>query len=86
MKLLITLIFTACLPNPLAFADNPTDAPLMSSNTNPPAVETQTRTGKHHRHDKKEEPRSLRAKKGDPSNRDSQPGQGNGEYPPTFKN
>jgi hypothetical protein len=86
MKTLITLIFTACLFNSLAFADNPTDAPLMSSNTNPPDAKKQTRAGKHHRHDKKEEPRSLRAKGEGPSNRDSQPEQGNREYPPTATN
>ena len=86
-KHLITLTFTACLLNALAFADNPTDAPLMFSGTNPPAAKKQTRAAKHDRHDrkheKKEEQRSLRAKSEGPSNRESQPEQSNGEYPPT---
>jgi hypothetical protein len=86
MKRLITLTFTACLFNSLAFADNPTDAPLMSSITNPPAAKKQTRAAKHHRHDKKEERRSLRGKSEGSSNRDGQPEQSNREYPPTANN
>jgi hypothetical protein len=86
MKHLITLTFTACLFSSLAFADNPTDAPLMSSNTNPPAAEKQTRAAKHHRHDEKQDQRSLRAKRVGPSNRDGQPEQSHGEYPPTVSN
>jgi hypothetical protein len=83
MKHLRTLTFTACLFSTFAFADNPTDAPLMFSNTNPPAAKKQTRAAKHHRHYKKQEQRSLRAKSEGPSNRESQPEQSNGEYPPT---
>jgi hypothetical protein len=86
MKHLITLTFTACLFTSLAFADNPTDAPLMFSNTNPPEANKQTHAGKHHRHDKKEEQRSVRAKSERASNRDRRPEQSNREYPPTANN
>lgn len=71
----LMLTLTACLASSPAFADNPTDAPPMSNDGNPPATQGEaqkgTRAGKHHRHTyKKDQQRSLNAKNGDPSKND----------------
>jgi hypothetical protein len=82
MKHLIAFTFAACLLNSLAFADNPTDAPPMFSNTDAPAAREQARADKHRRHDKKQERCSPRAKSEVPPGSDRQPEQSNREYPP----
>lgn len=53
----VTLAITACLVSSLAFADNPTDAPLMTNDGNTTAVQQDNckdgaRRQRHHKKDK----------------------------------
>jgi len=87
MKYLMKLSIAACLFGSLAFADNPTDAPLTFGDGNPPVAKKETDTGKHRRHNyKKEEQRALRAKGAAPSNGNRQPEQSSPGYPATVAN
>jgi hypothetical protein len=84
MKHQMRLLFTAALFTSLAFADNPTDAPLAFTTANPPAAQKETRPTKHRRHaDKKEQQRTLRVKDEAPAKSNPQPEPANHEYTPT---
>jgi hypothetical protein len=79
----LTLTFAACMASSLAFADNPTDAPLMFDDGNAAAVQKdaqkniqkESRTYKRQRHTyKKEEQQTIRVKNTAPSKSNSRQG------------
>jgi hypothetical protein len=85
-----TLAFTACLASSLAFADNPTDAPVVSNNGYTTAV--QQESCKDHtsdqRHDKKDKSLSFKRKPEPehPSHNHREGSPGNPEYPASMNN
>jgi len=86
----VTLAFTACLVSLLAFADNPTDAPLVTNDGNTTVVQQEnckdrTSRQRHHKKDK-----SLSSKPKHEPERPSQNNRGkyesNPEYPARVNN
>jgi len=79
----LTLTFAACMASSLAFADNPTDAPLRFDDGNTAAVQKgahkeiqkESRTYKRHRHTyKKAEQQTIRVKSTAPAKSASRQG------------
>jgi hypothetical protein len=84
------LAFTACLASSLAFADNPTDAPLVSNNGYTTVVQQESCTDRtsRRRHDKKDESLSFKRKhepEHAPHNH-REGSSGNPEYPASMNN
>jgi hypothetical protein len=89
-KQAITLAFTACLVSSLAFADNPTDAPLIPNDGDITVVQQESckdRTNGQ-RHDKKGKALSSMPKHEPehPSHNHREGYQGNPEYPANVNN
>jgi hypothetical protein len=86
----VTLAFAACLVGSLAFADNPTDAPLMPNDGDTTVVQQESckdRTSGQ-RHDKKGKSLSSMPKHEPerPSHNNREGYQGNPEYPASMNN
>ena len=86
----VTLVFTACLVSSLAFADNPTDAPLMTNDGNTAVVQQENcndRTSHqlHHKKDKSVSPKPKH-EPAHPSQNDREKYESNPEYPAGVKN
>jgi hypothetical protein len=80
----ITFAFAACLVSSLAFADNPTDAPLVSNDGNTNVAQQENHTGHNRRHpNKKDESLAAKARSENPSKNNRQEGQTNPDYPAT---
>jgi hypothetical protein len=80
----ITFAFAACLVSSLAFADNPTDAPLVPTDGSTTVVQQENQTGHNRRHpNKKDGSRAAKAKTEDLSKSSRQGEQTNPNYPPT---
>jgi hypothetical protein len=83
----ITFAFTACLVSSLAFADNPTDAPLMPSDGNTTVAQQQNCAGHNRRHsNQKEEPRPPKAKNENSSKYNRHAEQSHAQYLGTANN
>ena len=77
----LAFAFTACLLNSPAFADNPTDAPLMANSGNTSVVQKENHAGHRDRYsNKKDDSLSLRARNEKPSKGDRQGQPGNSEF------
>lgn len=80
----MTFAFVACLVSSLAFADNPTDAPLVSNDGSTAVVRQENHAGHNRRHpNKKDESQAAKAKREAPSKNNRQAEQSNPEYPAT---
>jgi hypothetical protein len=80
----ITFAFAVCLVSSLAFADNPTDAPLVPNDGSTTVVQQENQTGHKRRHsNKKSESLSSTTKSEDSSKNNRQGGQSNPNYPAT---
>jgi hypothetical protein len=80
----ITFAFAACLVRSLAFADNPTDAPLVSKDGSTTVVHQENQTGHDRRPpNKKDESLAAKAKTENHSKSSRQDEQTNPNYPPT---
>jgi hypothetical protein len=78
----ITFAFAVCLVSSLAFADNPTDAPLVRNDESTTVVQQENPAGHNRRHpNKKGESLSPTTKSKDSSKNNRQGGRGNPEYP-----
>jgi cytoskeletal protein RodZ len=83
----ITFAFGALFVSSLAFADNPTDAPLMPNDGNADVRQQENCTGHNHQHpNRKGESRSPKAKNENPSKDNRQREQSNPQYPATANN
>jgi hypothetical protein len=83
----ITFAFTAGLVSSLAFADNPTDAPLMPSDGNTTVAQQQNCAGHNRRHsNQKEEPRPPKAKNENSSKYNRHAEQSHAQYLGTANN
>jgi hypothetical protein len=79
----ITFAFTACLLSSLAFADNPTDAPLMPADGNSITVQQEKCAGANRRHpNRMDKSGSPRAGSEDPSKKNRQGKQRNADRLP----
>ena len=80
----IAFAFAAVLVSSLAFADNPTDAPLVTDDGTTTVVQQESQAShKPKRSKKKDESSSAKGKSENPPKDNRQPGQGNPEYPAT---
>ena len=81
----IAFAFTAVLVSSLAFADNPTDAPLVTDYAITPVVQQEVQASHKPKRSKKkeDESRSAKGKSENPTKDNPQPAQGNPEYPAT---
>jgi hypothetical protein len=79
----ITFAFAACLVSSLAFADNPTDAPLVPNDANATVVHQENHTGHDRRHpNKKDESLAAKTRTENPSKSTRQEEHTNPNYPP----
>jgi hypothetical protein len=67
----ITFAFAACLVSSLAFADNPTDAPLVPNDGSTPVVQRENRMGHNRRHPNKKDGDLAAKAKTENSSKDS---------------
>jgi hypothetical protein len=79
----ITFAFAACLVSSLAFADNLTDAPLVSNDGSTTVVHQENQTGNRRHPNKKDESLAAKAKTEHHSKSNRQDEQTNPNYPPT---
>lgn len=80
----IAFAFAACLVSSLAFADNPTDAPLVPNDGSTTVVQQENQTGHNRRHpNKKDGSLAAKAKTENPSKGSRQGEQTNPNYSPT---
>jgi hypothetical protein len=80
----ITFAFTACLVSSLAFADNPTDAPLVPGDGSTAIVQQEKQTDHNRRHpNKKDGSLPAKTKTKNPTNSGRQGEQTNPNYSPT---
>jgi hypothetical protein len=82
----ITFAFAVCLVSSLAFADNPTDAPLVTNDGTTPVVQQETRVSHKRQHAKKKDKSLAKTKTENPPQEDSQKQQNTSEYPATGNN
>jgi hypothetical protein len=83
----ITFAFAACLISSFAFADNPTDAPLLPDDGNTTAVQQENQEShKPKRSKKKDKTTSAKAKSENQPKDDRQKEQSDPEYPATNGN
>jgi hypothetical protein len=80
----ITFAFATCLISSLAFADNPTDAPLVPNDGGTTVVQQEKQTDHNRRHpNKKDEALAARGKTEDPSKSSRESEQNDPNYSPT---